>query len=160
MWKNKHVVIALLVAPVLALIAYFAVDHAVSERPHVAQSGADYPLRAKSNCRYESGLCELENGDVKLTLRVQEQAGQPLQLHLAAQLPLRGVRVAVVEPPAADATPEDMQSDGGQARSWRLDLPATVSPSTQLRFVVLVDESRYFAEVPAVFFTRPDSPTR
>ncbi len=40
---NKHVVIAMLVAPVLAVIAYFAVDASVSEAPKAAQPGKKLP---------------------------------------------------------------------------------------------------------------------
>lgn len=53
---NKHVVIAMLVAPVLAVIAYFAVDASVSEPPKAAQPGQSYPLAVRSNCRYTSGF--------------------------------------------------------------------------------------------------------
>ena len=38
-YKNKHVVVAMLVAPVLALIGYFSVDALVAEKPHAAQAG-------------------------------------------------------------------------------------------------------------------------
>ena len=62
------IVIALLVAPVLALIAYFAVDAVVAEKPEKALAGSSYPLVAKSNCRYASGRCSLENGDVQLEI--------------------------------------------------------------------------------------------
>ena len=42
MLTNKHVVIALIVAPILAVIAYFATDAAVGEKPHKAQAGKSY----------------------------------------------------------------------------------------------------------------------
>ena len=51
MWKNKHVVVAMLVAPILAILAWFAVDSMVAERAHSAKPGASYKLVAKSNCR-------------------------------------------------------------------------------------------------------------
>ena len=69
MFKNKHVVIAMLVAPVLAIMAWFAVDYFVGERPHAATPGSAYTLVAKSNCRYASGQCDLENADFKLRIR-------------------------------------------------------------------------------------------
>ena len=69
MFKNKHVVIAMLVAPVLSILAWLAVDYFISERPHVAESGATYALIAKSNCRYDSGQCDLENSDFSLSMR-------------------------------------------------------------------------------------------
>jgi NADH:ubiquinone oxidoreductase subunit 3 (subunit A) len=61
MFKNWHVIIAMIVAPILAVLAWFAVDYFVAERPHAAKEGAAYSLIAKSNCRYDSGQCDLEN---------------------------------------------------------------------------------------------------
>ena len=69
MFSNKHVLVAMLVAPVLAIMAWFAVDYFVAERPHAAEEGATYTLLAKSNCRYASGKCDLENADFELTIR-------------------------------------------------------------------------------------------
>ena len=63
MFKNKHFIVALLIAPILAIIAYFGVDIAVSEKPHAAKKGQSYKLVSKSNCRYTSGLCDMENGE-------------------------------------------------------------------------------------------------
>lgn len=63
MFKNKHFILALLIAPILSIIAYFGTDMALSEKPHAAKEGETYKLASKSNCRYTSGLCDMENGD-------------------------------------------------------------------------------------------------
>ena len=42
MWKNKHVIIALLVAPILAILAWFAVGQIAGEKAEVAEPGAQY----------------------------------------------------------------------------------------------------------------------
>lgn len=73
MFKNKHVVAAFIIAPILSIGAYFATDFAVSERPHVAKEGASYPLVAQSRCRYESGICTLANGELKLDITISKQ---------------------------------------------------------------------------------------
>jgi len=70
---NKHLIIAMIVAPILAVIAYYGVDRVVSETPHKAVKGQSYPLAAKSNCRYKSGECTLKNGDISLTINVAMQ---------------------------------------------------------------------------------------
>ncbi len=44
MFKNKHFIIALLIAPILSLIAYFGTDMALSEKPHAAKEGESYKL--------------------------------------------------------------------------------------------------------------------
>jgi len=58
--KNKHLVIAMLVAPVLAVLSYFALDVLVGERPKPAEEGQSYPLVEKPDCRYASGHCGLK----------------------------------------------------------------------------------------------------
>jgi hypothetical protein len=63
---NKHFVVALIVAPILAIISYFAVDKLVAPEPIAAQAGENFPLVARSNCRWESGKCTLANGDFKV----------------------------------------------------------------------------------------------
>ena len=37
--KNKHLVVAMLVAPVLAVLSYFALDVLVGEQPKPAEEG-------------------------------------------------------------------------------------------------------------------------
>ena len=70
MWRNKHVVVALLVAPILALLAYFAVDAMVAERAQPALAGESYVLLGNSECRRPGGRCVLSNGDFSITLEV------------------------------------------------------------------------------------------
>ena len=70
MWKNKHVILAMLIAPVLAIIAWFSVDYFVAERPHEARPGASYPLVAKPNCRRLSERCDLVNEDFRLGMNI------------------------------------------------------------------------------------------
>ena len=162
MWKNRHFVVALLVAPILALIAYFATDYIVAERPQAAVSGSSYPLAAKSNCRYASGECDLENGDVRLRVTVSRAAQLPgMRLHLTSALGIADARVALADSPGDDAPPLSFVADDATATSWSTDIgvPAS-SPESRLRLVVTVSESRYFAEVPTVFFERETAFTR
>ena len=63
MFTNKHVIVALIVAPVLSVLAWYAVGSFTGEQPTPAEPGQSYPLVEKSNCRYPSGECELENED-------------------------------------------------------------------------------------------------
>ncbi len=151
MWKNKHVVVAMLVAPVLAIIAYFATDYFVAEKPHAARTGASYPLVVKSNCRYESGECELVNGDVRLLLTADREAGST-RLRLASPLTLRDAKVAVATPSDGDPRPVALVADDDTARSWSMNLDPAIGAEASLRLVVTAGESRYFAEVPTVFF--------
>lgn len=148
MWKNKHIIVALLVAPVLALIAYFGVDAAVSEKPHEARDGATYPLRVMSNCRYESGECELTNGDVKLRL-TQDSEGAWL---LFSEVALRGVLLGV----EGQGEPQPMRALDSDGFAWSMDGSAWgTSVPKALRLVVAARSSQYFAEVPTTFVNPP-----
>ena len=100
MWKNKHVIIALLVAPVLAIIAWFAVDRMVAEEPQAAQAGGAYELVAKPNCRYASGECELVNNEFRLELALADGV-----MTLTASHALDGVQIATGDAPGAFDTP-------------------------------------------------------
>ena len=73
--KNRHVLVASLVAPLLALLAWFAIDFFTSETPHAAVEGQSYALVEKPNCRYDSGLCGLKNNDFELELSYRRISG-------------------------------------------------------------------------------------
>ena len=91
-FTNKHVVVAMLVAPILAILAWYSIDYFLAEKPHAALPGAAYALIAKSNCRYDSGECDLENGDFKLTLRPVPGASGGTALELSSRFPLKTAR--------------------------------------------------------------------
>ena len=157
MWKNKHVVIALIVAPILAILAWVGVGQIVGEKAHVAKPGASYPLVARSNCRWESGECELANNDVALTILPLELGAQYTRLSLDSEFPLAQATFAllldgneVVASAEHDATPD-------APAQMTVTIPAFADPEATLRVAVTVEGSLYFAEVPVVFM-RPEEP--
>ncbi|MBN7796587.1 hypothetical protein [Parahaliea mediterranea] len=157
MLTNKHVILALLVAPVLSLLAWFAVGNLVGEQPHAAVAGGVYPLLEKSNCRYPSGRCQMVNGDVSLTLRLLSPDSSP-RLALNSSVELQGVLVAVVPPGAAagDAPPpRAMASSDASGTHWQLSLPAVPPEGARLRLVAATSDNRFTAEV-ATRFARVD----
>ncbi len=146
MWKNKHVIVALLVAPALALVAYFGVDAMVSEKPDVAQPGQAYPLRVMSNCRYASGACELRNGDVRIKIRLLDGAIWEID----SQVTMQGALLSRSD----DDSPLRFDSIDGDLQRWRA--PATqrvLDAGDALRLVIAVDDSQYYAELPVAFVT-------
>ena len=160
MWKNKHVIIALIMSPVLAIITYFAVDYSVSERPHAAIAGASSPLLARSNCRYASGECDLENGDFKLTLTREAETAQSPRVQVVSTHRLHGAKIALAANADDDVTPLAMAADDDSAKIWSIPLIDTLPRGGSLRLVVMVDESNYFAEVPTTFFEQPAQRSR
>jgi hypothetical protein len=143
-FTNKHVVVAVLVAPILAIGAWYLVGLIGAETPHAAVEGNNYPLVAKSNCRYESGLCSLENGDIEFELYIAP-ANTGSRLWARCNQSASGILVAL----------SAMQFDT-EEHAWFIDLPQ-VDGESELYLVAQVDGSAYFAETTTRFFTRLDT---
>lgn len=153
-FKNKHVVIAMLVAPILALISYFAVDALVSEKPHAAKPGDRYALVEKPNCRYSSGQCGLKNGDFELTLTTEWREADRMLLMLKSVVPLEGALVALVEPGDAasdEERPLEMVSEDNDGLRWSLELPKPDPESDRLRVVVSSNKTLYYGDTAMKF---------
>ncbi len=153
MFGNRHLVVALLVAPLLALLAWFAVGNLVGERAAPAQAGQSYPLVARSNCRYESGQCDLENEDLKLSLRYDSAYGGALELRASHTLDTVLLAVGVA---GSDPGPRQMQPLGGDGREWRLQLLQRPDAGAQLRLVAAAGGARYFAETTTHFLQQQE----
>ena len=149
MFTNKHVIVAMIVAPVLSILAWFSVGEFIGEKPQVAQPGQSYPLVEKSNCRYESGLCELENEEFRLKLIYQDDA-TGRQLVLRASHALDGVVISVGIP-ENEEQPGAMRSADGQGLEWRLALDSRPVPQARIRLVASTAGSTYFGEAGTLF---------
>lgn len=157
MWKNKHVVIAMIVAPILAVLAWFAVGQIAGEKAQVAEPGAAYPLVARSNCRWESGECELVNNDLKLTILPLELGAQYTKLSLDSEFPLAQATFALLSNGEEVVAKAEQDASPDAAAQMTVTIPAFADPEAMLRVAVTVQESLYFAEVPVVFM-RPEEP--
>ncbi len=148
--KNKHLILAMFVAPLLAILAYFAVDYAVSEEPHAAQPGESYRLAAMSNCRYQSGLCTLRNGDVEMTLRARHIADSDIELSLDSEFALKNALLSVVYGDA-DSPPVPMQSPDQHDAAFSAIIRLQDPEQSLLRLVVELSGALYYAETTAIF---------
>lgn len=155
MFSNRHVVVAMLVAPVLAIVAWFAVDYLVAERPHAAREGATYKLVAKPNCRYASGQCDLENGDFRLTLRPGMLAASSIALTLTSSHALESAVLALVASESGQP-PSPMTRTADDGREWQGLLPHSASADAHIRVAVTAQGATWYAEVPIVFLESPD----
>lgn len=154
MFTNKHVVIALIVAPILSVLAWFAVGSLTGEQAAPAQAGKDYPLVAKSSCRWASGQCELENEDFELTLKYSSTG----KLLVQSAYPLEGVLVSVYDPAAeTDLPPVALLQTDGVGRDWRHPASVIPGPGERIRLVAAADGSRYYGEMSGAFAQPPDS---
>lgn len=150
MFKNKHVIIAMLVAPVLAIMAWFAIDYFIGERPHAAKEGAAYTLIAKSNCRYDSGQCDLENSDFKLSIRPVSVATDSIQLEMTSAFALQSAALAVVDG-STSPPPSPMTSTTGEGLHWTIRIKRPQGETSTIRVAVTAQGATWYAEVPTVF---------
>ena len=152
MWKNKHVTLALLIAPVLAIIAWFSVDYFVAERPHAAKAGASYPLVAKPNCRRPSDGCELVNEDFRLQVTVIDFDTIGAEVDLTSVFPLDRVAVGVANAGVEEGRPTALELADAAGKRWRGRVGGSLDADTVLRVAAIADDSTYYAEIPVTFF--------
>ncbi len=93
MFRNKHVIVAMVVAPILAILAWFATGMLVDEQPHTMQKGGVYTFNVRSNCRWESGNCTLENEDISINFTGKYTA-HTLELSAKSSVPLSEIKIA------------------------------------------------------------------
>ena len=129
---NKHLITAMIVAPILAFITYYAVDYKVSEKPHQAVEGQSYPLVAKSNCRYESGKCTFKNGDINIHIETTQVSNSELSFSLASNQPIQGARVALASD-TVKPTPISMTAADDTQVNWTITLPNTIDETSRLQ---------------------------
>jgi hypothetical protein len=146
-FSNTHVLVALIAAPILALLSYFMVDQIVKEEPRPALQGRAYPLVAKSNCRYTSGECDLVNASFKSTL-VVEKTRDTSTLILESSHTLEGVKVGFADLTEDDSfsKPFNMQSHGDTGTRWQIEMPVAASATTRIMVVMLADGAHYYAQ--------------
>lgn len=149
MFKNKHVVIAMIVAPILSILAWIGVGQLTGEQPQPAKPGESYPLVEKSNCRYESGACDLENEEFKLRLTLQQGVTGP-EFVLTASHALEGV-VLSVGAAESQEQPAAMRASDGQGLQWRIALAEKPSAEQRIRLVAHAAGSSYFADASTTF---------
>jgi hypothetical protein len=153
MFANKHVAVAMLVAPVLSILAWFAVDYLLSERPHAARPGASYRLVAKSNCRYASGECDLENGDFELHVQAAEIAATTVTLRLRSRFALQQATIGLINSESRSAPAQMTSIDAGGTR-WTATLALPDDDASTLGIAVNSKGATYFAEIPITFMQR------
>ena len=152
LFTNKHVVVAMLVAPVLGILAWFSVDYFIGERPHAAKAGASYALVARSNCRRLSDGCELVNEDFQLTLAVTSFDAIGAELDLSSVFPLSQVGIGVANAGVEDAPPTALERADAEGKRWRGRVGGSMNADTKLRVAAIADDTTFYAEIPVTFF--------
>jgi hypothetical protein len=144
-FKNKHVIMAMIMAPILAIASYYLVDLAVKEQPQKALEGNTYKLIAKSNCRFSSGRCDLENGSFKSTVRISYDNGQQL-LRLSSVNELQAVNVGFVTSDGTESGPYKLTSNDDAGTQWSTEFNELADTSTLLRVALTANDAHYYSE--------------
>lgn len=151
MTKNKHVMVAMIVAPLLAIMSYFATDYIVSEPPVAAEAGESYALLARPNCRYKSGKCTLKNGEVELTLKLDVQQSDGQVLLATSNMPLSGLKIALA-PPGADAAPVNLVPMDPEKTAWMMPISKPMGEATEIKLAMETSGRVFYASTESLFF--------
>ncbi len=148
--KSKHMILAMFIAPVLAIIAYFSVDYMVSEKPQAALQGSSYKLAAKSNCRYKSGACTLKNGDVEVQIRARRIGDKEVELTMFSELPVQHAIISYVSDDF-ESEPVQMNVTSAETNDRHIILQLDDPEKSVLRLALNISDVMYYAEATAVF---------
>jgi len=149
MLQNKHVTTALLIAPILALIAYFATDNIVSEKPKPVISGSNHTLSAASNCRYQSGRCTLKNHDVKAEITFPKNNA----ISISSNIPLHTAEIRIISSNKEQENPAriSLTNTDRQRMTWFSKLPHKAEAKQTLQVVIDTGNARFFHETKMTF---------
>ena len=154
-WKNKHVVLSMIVAPILGVLAYFGIGAIFDEKPQPAEPGQVYELIEKPNCRYGSGECGLKNVDFELTITGEPLDGGRYLLNVVSANPLDGIKLALVENEADEGQPVDMRPVGKDGLKWTLAIKRPDPEIDRLHLVAAAGGTLYYGDA-ATKFTVPE----
>lgn len=150
-WKNKHVILATIVAPILAVLAYFAIGFLFGDKPQPAEPGQVYQLVEKPSCRYGSGECGLKNVDFELTFTGEPLADGRYLLQAVSANPLDGIKLALVEDEADESQPEDMRPVGNDGLKWTLAIKRPEPERDRLHVVAAAGGTLYYGDAATRF---------
>ena len=154
-FTNKHVIVAMLVAPILAIFAWFSIDMMVSETPFEPVAGETYKLVEKPNCRWASGECELKNNNFEVRMVAEKIGDGQREVSLESSHPLDGVKFAIFKsaPETVDreSTPTDMRPLDDSGLKWGLTIEEPRSELARFRLALRANEAMFFGEVSTTF---------
>ncbi|MDC9727420.1 MAG: hypothetical protein PSN35_06265, partial [Candidatus Thioglobus sp.] len=105
---------------------------------------------AKPNCRWESGHCDLVNGDLELSITTNSLNYGQNYLHLRSETPLQKVNFSLVRQKNSQSLPKSMVQEDAAGTSWKSAL-IQINQTDYLQFAVQAGGSTFYVEVPATF---------
>jgi hypothetical protein len=152
MFKNKHMTTAMVVAPLLAIVSYFATDYIVSDIPETAAQGESYAMVARSNCRYQSGQCTFRNGDLEVKFQLVQTDGSQPVLKARSNHPLQGAQIALVGEQNKDAQPLMLEKSDDAGEQWAISLQGPIDDKNELRVAMLANSTTFYGSTETTFF--------
>lgn len=152
MLKNKHMTIAMFVAPLLAIASYFATDYIVSDLPVSAAQGEIYSMTARSNCRYQSGQCTFRNGDIEVNLQLIEDAQGQRLLRAKSSHPLKGATIALVGAEQKEPQTLSLNKMDNSGERWAIPIKGSLDDKHELRIAMLANATTFYGSTETTFF--------
>lgn len=145
---NRHLKIAIIVAPFLSIGGYALVDQ-YQYYQQQNQAKALYPLEVAGDCNLVRG-CELHNANLSISIDGSRQ-GDGIRLKLLSDQDLRGGKLGYGD--TGDEIPQRSLQKDGDARSWAAVVPLNAVQNARpltLRMVLVDHRGRVnIAELPA-----------
>ena len=145
---SRHVVVALVTAPILAWLAWSAIGQWSSAgvtEPSIAMAGNAYPLVEQPGCRYAGGRCKLANESMVLELSMLDAT----QISAVSSVPLDFLLIGLAVEDVAD-TKLAAVSDTTR-REWLATLAKGFADQGRLRLVAGVGGAVWFGEASMTF---------
>ena len=139
---NRHVKIALVMAPILALISY---GLAGFFQPSVKNKAGDYQLRLINECRPKNNSCKMKSGEFEIMLYSSIKKGKQ-QLGIVANQPLSYLSVALAEDSNEFVQFKIMKSDDEKYWQIALDDNQILDGYVKFRLAGHSEDSNYYIE--------------
>jgi len=149
-FTNKHVIASLIIAPILAILAWFLVDDWVADDVLKVEKGILYPLVAKSNCRWPSGYCYFENEDVEIKITTDTQNFGQNKLMVRSEIPMTNINFALVTNPDEMSNQMAMRPIDNTYQQWESDV-INIMDQMYLQFLFVINESKFHGQAPTTF---------
>ena len=149
-FTNKHVIASLIIAPILAILAWFLVDDWVADDVLKVEKGILYPLVAKSNCRWPSGYCYFENEDVEIKITTDTQNFGQNKLMVRSEIPMTNINFALVTNPDEMSNQMAMRPIDNTYQQWESDV-VNIMDQMYLQFLFVINESKFHGQAPTTF---------
>ena len=139
---NRHVKIALIMAPVLALISYGITGYF---QPSSEQDAGDYQLQLATDCKPKDNSCVMKSGEFEIML-ISSIKKDKQQLGIVANQSISYLSVALAKGDNKFKQFKVMKSDDNKYWHVSLDDDQVLDDFNTIRFAAHSKKSNYFIE--------------